>query len=112
MDLINQVGTLNKQLTASIGQLKNNGIALAEAERDYKVKLHTEALKMRENGVAVGMIDLTIHGAKEVAELRFKRDVAKTIYDTNLERINATKLQIRILDSQISREWGAPNETK
>ena len=56
--------------------------------------------------MAVTLISLIIHGEKSVAELRLKRDIAKTIYETNLEHINATKLQIRIIENQISREWG------
>ncbi len=43
----------------------------------------------------------------KIEELRFKRNVAKVIYTTNLEHINGTKLQMRILESQINREWGS-----
>ena len=52
------------------------------------------------------MIDKVVYGVKEIAELRFKRDVADTVYQANLEAINSIKLQIRILENQISREWG------
>ena len=38
---------------------------------------------------------------------RFKRDVATTIFTANLEAINSLKLQMRIIDGQIQREWGA-----
>ena len=65
-----------------------------------------EALKLRDSGIAVSMIDKVVYGVKEIAELRFKRDVADTVYQANLEAINSIKLQIRILENQISREWG------
>ena len=39
-----------------------------------------------------------------------KRDVAETIYEANKEAINTLKLQIRILDTQLSREWGNTND--
>ena len=55
----------------------------------------------------VTLIAQIIYGVPEVAELRFKRDVAETIYQTNLEHINKTKLLIRIIDNQIAREWGS-----
>ena len=106
MDLVNEILGLQRQLTASIGQLKRNGVAFAEAERDYKVELNKRVLDLRDEKMAVTLISLIIHGEKSVAELRLKRDIAKTIYETNLEHINATKLQIRIIENQISREWG------
>jgi hypothetical protein len=106
MDLVNQLIALQQQLTASIGKLKQNGVALAAAERDYKIALNKRVLELRNEGMAVTLIQLIIYGEREIAELRFKRDVAKVIYDTNIEHINGTKLQMRILESQINREWG------
>lgn len=107
-DLVTKIFELTNELTASIGKLKGNGIALAEAERDYKIKLRQEALKLRsEKNMPVTLIAQIIYGVPEVAELRFKRDVAETIYQTNLEHINKTKLLIRIIDNQIAREWGS-----
>ncbi len=108
MDLIQEIFKLNDELTASIKLLRKNGIALAEAERDYKLKLRIEALKLRqEKDMPVTLINQIIYGVPSVNELRFKRDVAETTYNTNLEHINVTKLKIRILEAQVSREWGA-----
>lgn len=106
MDLVNQVFRLKDELTTSIRKLKDNGVKLAEAERDYKIKLCETVLRLKDEGQTSTNINLMIYGVKEVAELRFKRDVAQTIYDTNQEFINSTKLQIRLLENQISREWG------
>ena len=105
MDLVNYIFTLTKQLTASIGQLKKNGSEYAEAERDYKVLMAQTALQLRADNTPVTFINLIIHGDKKVAELRMKRDIAKVIYETNIEHINAVKLQIRLLDNQVAREW-------
>lgn len=54
----------------------------------------------------VSMISTVIYGIKEVANLRFKRDVAEVVYNANQENINSLKLQIRILENQIQRELG------
>lgn len=106
MDLVNEIFKLQDELTASISRLASNGKRLAEAERDYKITLRTEALKLRsEKGLPVTLIAQIIYGVPEVAELRFQRDIAETIYNTNQEHINATKLKMRILESQIAREW-------
>lgn len=110
MDLVEQLFNLQNKLNASIGRLAETGRKFAEAERDYKIKLRTEALKLRaEKNMPVTLIAQIIYGVPEVAQLRFERDIAETIYNTNQEHINSTKLQMRILESQIQREWGNRN---
>ena len=107
MDLINDIQMLMEELTISIKKLRQTGNALAEAERDYKITLRKEALKLRvEKDMPVTLINQIIFGVPEVAEKRFKRDIAETMYQSNQEHINATKLKLRLLESQLSREWG------
>jgi len=107
MDLYEQIQQKIKELEISIKSLRKTGTAFAEAERDYKVKLAEEALRLRDSGMAVGMIDKVCYGLQSVSTLRFKRDVADAVYKANLEAINSLKLQLRLLDAQLSREWGA-----
>lgn len=110
MDLYNEILAKNKELTTSIKMLRENGTKLAQAERDYKIKLRQEALKLREDKkLPVTLIAQIIYGVPEVADLRFKRDVAEAMYNANQEHINTTKLQIRILESQLDREWHSGN---
>lgn len=105
-NLVEQVFNLNTELTQSIKLLRKNGEELAKREKEYKLKLCAEALRLRTEGMAVTLIDLIIYGVPEIAELRFKRDVAQATYTANLEHINTVKLQLRVLENQISREWG------
>ena len=107
MELYDELQKRVRQLDFAIKELRKNGIAYAEAERDYKIKLREEILKLRQEGMAVGIIDKTCFGIPSVAELRFKRDIAKTVYEANMEAINSTKLNLRLLENQISREYGA-----
>lgn len=95
-------------LETSIRLLRKNGTAYAEAERDYKILLRQECLKLREEGMAIGLINMTCYGIPAVAAARFKRDVAETVYKANQEAINSIKLQLRLIESQIQREWGNP----
>lgn len=106
MDLYNELQQKIKELEVSIRQLRTSGTDYAKAERDYKVLLRLEALKLRDEGLAIGMIDKTCYGIPAVAEARFKRDVAKTVYTANLEAINSIKLQMRLIENQIQREYG------
>ena len=106
MDLIEDIQKLMEELTISIKKLRQTGNALAEAERDYKITLREEALKLKmEKNMPVTLINQIIYGVPEVAEKRFKRDVAETMYLSNQEHINATKLKLRLLEGQLNREW-------
>ena len=58
--------------------------------------------------MAIGMIQLTCYGVPEVADLRFKRDVAEAVYTANKEAINSCKLQHRLIEGQLGREWSNP----
>ena len=109
MDLYAELQAKTRQLEASIKQLRQNGTAYAQAEREYKILLRQECLRLRDEGMAIGMIDKTCYGIPAVAEARFKRDVAETVYKANQEAINSVKLQLRLIESQISREWGQAN---
>lgn len=107
MDLYEEIQKLMQELTASISKLRKNGAKLAEAERDYKITLRQEALRLRAGDMPVTLINNIIYGVPEVADKRFKRDVEQANYDANKEHINITKLKLRILEAQLSREWGA-----
>ena len=108
LDLWTEIQQKTKQLDYSVKELRKSGTAYAEAERAYKVKLRETALRLRSQDMAVGMINMTVYGVPEVAELRFQRDVSEAVYKANLEAINSIKLQLRLLDAQISREWSTP----
>lgn len=105
-DLYNELMVKQKQLDASVKMLRQTGRSYAEAERDYKILLRQECLKLRDEGMAIGMIDKTCYGIPSVAEARFKRDVSESIYRANQEAINTYKLELRLIEAQISREWG------
>lgn len=107
MDLWLELQNKVRELEMSVKQLKVSGTAYAEAEKQYKILLRSECLKLRDAGMAIGMIDKTCYGIPSVAEARFKRDVASAVYKANLEAINSIKLQLRLLESQIQREWGS-----
>ena len=107
MELYNDISILIDRLNTGVVKLKQYGKELAEAERDYKVTLRQEALKLRtEQDMPVTLINQIIYGIPSVADKRFKRDVAETMYNVAQENINSIKLQIRVLENQLQREWG------
>ena len=106
MDLYEEITRLVNELDVSVKHLRKSGTERAETERKYKICLRQEALKLREEGMAVTLIDKIIYGVPEVANLRFDRDVKEAVYQANLEAINSTKLKLRILENQYDKEWG------
>lgn len=96
-----------KQLEVSVKQLRKSGTDYAEAERTYKMVLTQECLRLRDEGMAIGLIDKIAYGFPKVADARFDRDVKSAIFVANKESINAIKLAIRVISEQIKQEWGA-----
>ena len=106
MDLYNELTQKIKELNISIKKLRETGTEYAEAERDYKITLRQEALKLRnDENLPVTLINQIIYGIPLVAEKRFQRDVKEAIYKANMEAINSVKLQIRVIESQLQREY-------
>lgn len=104
-DLIQEIGAKSALLDAAIKQLGIRGKAYAQAEHDYRVAMRQKILEERSNGTPVTIISDICRGDPQVAKLRLERDIALTVYESAQEAINGYKLQIRILDSQVEREW-------
>lgn len=105
-DLYTELQEKRRKLDESVKLLRKTGSDYAQAEHDYKVLLRTECLKLRDEGMPIGLIDKTCYGIPNVAKLRLARDIAETVWKANQEAIQTLKLQIRLIESQISREWG------
>lgn len=106
MDLWIELEQKRKLLDEAINTLANNGYDLAAKERDYKIAINKKALELRAEDMPVTLINTIIYGYEDIARLRFERDTAQVKYNSNLEYINTIKLQIRILENQLSREYG------
>lgn len=105
-DLVNEIMDKSRMLDVAISELKRRGQKYAEAERDYRVALAKQMLTERDNGMPVTIISDICKGKSEIAQLRFSRDCAEVLYKSAMEAINSMKLQIRLMDSQLDREWG------
>ena len=104
-DLMFSMQTNINLLNAAQKEFSNRGRAWAAAERDYRVALAKKILTERDNGTPVSIISDVCRGSQEIADLKFKRDCAEVVYKSAMEAINSYKLQIKILENQIDREW-------
>lgn len=105
MDLINQVFSLQKELDISINKLAQTGEDYARAYTEYRVALAKELVKLKDEGFAITLAGDISRGRPEIARLKFKEISTEALYKANLERINALKLEIKILSNQIDKEW-------
>lgn len=109
-DLISEIGAKSSLLDMAIKQLGIRGKAYTQAERDYRIAMARKVMEEREKGTPVTIISDVCRGNPEIAKLRFERDCSEVVYKSAMEAINAMKLQIRILDAQVEREWHAPDD--
>lgn len=103
---IQQLNDLQLNLNDTISLMSIQGKDLSEAEMKYKIALREEALLMKDQGESATFINLTIHGVERVAKLRQERDFAQSRYEVSKEKIMSLKLNIRVLEGIIEREWG------
>lgn len=105
-DLINEIYAKTKALDTALSQFRKRGEEYAASERDYKIALSKKILMERDKSTPVTIISDICRGSAEIADLRFKRDVAEVLYKSASEAINSYKLQLRLLDAQMDREKG------
>ncbi|MBQ7139949.1 MAG: hypothetical protein IJO32_00420 [Bacilli bacterium] len=106
MDLYNELMQKQKELDICIKSLRKTGNDYAEAYTNYRIKLSQELVKLRDEGMPVTIAYDVARGKQEIAKAKFNEISKEAIYKANLESINAIKLQIKILDNQLEKEWG------
>ena len=104
-DLFLEAQDKTTELDRALGNLGKLGRSYAQAERLYKVALRKSILAERNKGTPVTIILNLVKGEDEVSELRFKRDVAESLYKACMEGINVLKLEVKLMNDQIDREW-------
>lgn len=100
-DLQREMRELRNTLTLAITELKKRGRDKAKAERDYRVALQKEMLIQRSEGLPVTIIGDICRGNETIADLKMKRDIADTLYETALQKIYQCKLEIGIIEGEI-----------
>lgn len=104
-DLFQQIEHLQKKLDISVSSLRKTGQDMAEKERIYRMTYTAEVLKLRDQGMPVTLISNVAPGLKPVADAKYDYIVAEAMYSANQDAINSYKLQLRLLDAQLGREW-------
>lgn len=104
-DLYLELREKQRLLDTAVRELGNRGRSYAQAEHDYKVALAQKMLVERDKKMPVTILGDICRGDRQIAKFRFERDVAEVSYKAAMEAINSYKLQIRIIENQVQREW-------
>lgn len=97
------------QLMEELELYRESGAQFAENEREYRTALRTAIMTERANGMPVSIVGDVARGIPRIANLKCARDCSEAVYKASQEAINARKLNIKILDAQMSREWYSGN---
>lgn len=106
MDIVNELNDKCRLLDNSIKMLRKTGSEYAKAYTDYRMELAKELVKLKDEGYAITLAGDIARGKPEIAHLKFEEISKEAIYKANQESINVLKLQIKILENQIEREYG------
>ena len=106
-DMWEQITEKMRLSLEAVKAMERYGKQAAEAEKDYQVIHSQKTLLLKESGLPATLIPLIVKGDPEVAEARQKRDIADVMYKTAQELVNVRKIETKILNEQMSREWNA-----
>ena len=106
MDIQNELSYKSQLLYKSVEELKNTGKRYAEAYTQYRMELAKELVKLKDEGYAITLAGDIARGKPEIAKLKFDEISTEAVYKANQETINVLKLQIKILENQVQREYG------
>lgn len=106
MDLYTSLNNLLEQLQTSVKSLRTTAIEYAEAYKNYRVLLAKELVRLKDSGMAITLASDVARGNEEIANAKMVEIKKEAIYKANMESINAIKLQIKIVENQITREIG------
>ena len=107
MELLAELNEKRKLLNQALYESTERGKKLAQAERAYKVANAKFILEQRALGTPATLIKDLAMGDETVSGLRLERDIASVYYENAREAINSYKLEARLIEEQIAREWGA-----
>ena len=106
MDLYNTLNKKLEELTTSVKSLRITATEYAEAYRNYRILLAKKLTQLKADGMAITLASDIARGDEEIANAKMVEIKKEAIYKANMESINAIKLEIKIIENQITREVG------
>lgn len=105
MEEIKKMEELNNYLTSALAEYKSRGKAYAKAYKNYRILLSQELLRLKAEGMPVTIAYDIARGKEEVANAKEQEIICECLYKSCQEAINSYKLQIKVLQEQINKEY-------
>lgn len=106
MDLYNELQEKCRLLDNSIKMLRKTGSDYARAYSNYRIELAKELMRLKDEGYAITLAGDVARGKPDIAHLKFLEISTEAIYKANMESINVLKLEIKIIQEQLNKEYG------
>ena len=104
-DLYASLLKVTEQMDEAISDMKEYGLAMAEAERDYRVSKAKEIAKLRLiDKTPVSIVSDVANGDEKVAGLRLERDKNEVMYKASIERLQKLKREHDLLKVFLTKE--------
>lgn len=105
MEELQKLNELNNYLTSALAEYKTRGKAYAEAYKKYRMLLSQELLKLKAEGMPVTIAYDIARGTEIVANAKEQEIITECLYKSCQEAINTYKLQIKILQENINKDY-------
>jgi len=102
IEIMTQMDHAIDKLESQNEDLKKLGENKAETRRKYYVALNKKILELKADKFPATLILPLSKGEAEVAQLRFDKDVAESIYYTAIDALNNTRIEIDVLRSKLT----------
>lgn len=106
MDLLEELNKIRDLLNKALSEYKKRGIEYANAYKNYRVAVAKELLRLKDEGVAATIAYDVARGKEDIAELKRQEIITECVYKSCQEAINSYKLQLKIVQEQINKEYG------
>lgn len=97
IDIAQEIRRVSARLDKAPKAIRNDAKEFAEAERLYRMELAKEITKLKADGMPATLILDVARG--NVAELKFKRDLAEGLYKASIESSKALQSEMSGLQS-------------
>lgn len=106
MDLLQELNKIRELLNKALSEYKRRGVEYADAYKNYRVAVAKELLRLKDEGMAVTIAYDIARGQEDIAELKRQEIITECLYKSCMEAINSYKLQMKIIQEQINKEYG------
>lgn len=101
----NEIQDALNLLDLTIEESLHYGLKMSAAQAKYYTVKALRVRELMQGGKSAAAIEMIIKGEPDVNDALQLFQDSKVEYDNSREAINALKLRIRVLESQLEREW-------